>query len=113
MSFMQKQITIKSKWLRVETTHGTEFIPSELVNGVATCAADDVENMPIWFNKVQEYTEGEPQEWEWIEGYGARMSAPGYMDCTEWAVFDTVKEAEDYLEEYYGDDESAETEDSE
>lgn len=33
------------------------------------------------------------------------MSAPGYMDCTEWAVFDTVAEANEYLNEMYGDDE--------
>jgi len=43
-----------------------------------------------------------------IEGYGARLSAPGYLDCTEWAVFDTVAQAEQYLEEMYGDEESEE-----
>lgn len=38
------------------------------------------------------------------------MSAPGYLDCTEWCVFDSVKEAREYLKEYYGDDESDEPE---
>jgi len=103
-SFMQRQITRKDKWLRVETTQGTEFLPSELVSNVSNCDADNVENMPLWFNAIQQYTEGEPQEWEWIEGYGARLSAPGYLDCTEWAVFDTVAEAEAYLADMYGDD---------
>ena len=31
------------------------------------------------------------------------MSAPGYMDCTEWAVFDTEDEALAYLEDMYED----------
>lgn len=31
----------------------------------------------------------------------ARMSAPGYLDATEWAAFDTREEAEDYLIEMY------------
>lgn len=29
----------------------------------------------------------------WRCGWGARMSAPGYMDCTDWCVYDTEKEA--------------------
>ena len=37
----------------------------------------------------------------YIKGYGARLSAPGYMDCTEWAVFDTEEEAQEYLVESY------------
>jgi hypothetical protein len=42
---------------------------------------------------------------ELIEGFGARLSAPGYMDCTEWCVFETEEEATTYLVEMYGDDE--------
>ena len=44
-------------------------------------------------------------------GYGARLSAPGYLDCTEWAVFETEDEAREYLEEMYPDDEEDEPED--
>jgi hypothetical protein len=33
------------------------------------------------------------------------MSASGYMDCTEWSVFETEAEAVEYLEDYYGDEE--------
>ncbi|MCP3885122.1 MAG: hypothetical protein GY700_06540 [Propionibacteriaceae bacterium] len=36
-------------------------------------------------------------------GYGARLSKPGYLDCTEWAVFDTQREAAEYLLETYYD----------
>ena len=56
---------------------------------------------------IRDYCEGTPQSWENIQGYGARLSAPGYMDCTEWCVFDSVEEAEEYLTETYGDEEGA------
>lgn len=34
---------------------------------------------------------------EKIEGYGVRLSASGYLDCTEWSVFDTEIEAVNYV----------------
>lgn len=36
--------------------------------------------------------------------YGARLSASGFMDCTDWYIFDTEQEAIDYLLENYGGD---------
>lgn len=35
-------------------------------------------------------------------GWGARLSAPGYMDHTEWSIFDTEQEALDYLRDELG-----------
>ena len=43
-------------------------------------------------------------------GYGARLSAPGYMDSTSWTVFKTREDAEEFLREEY-DVEEEETED--
>lgn len=108
MAFMQKQITAKQTWLRVETTQGTFFVDGGLHLNVSNCPADEVENNPIWASTVRQHVEGEPQSWEWIKGYGARLSAPGYLDCTEWTVFQTQAEAEQYLEETYPDDEEDE-----
>lgn len=36
-------------------------------------------------------------------GYLARLSAPGYLDCTEWSAFATQVDAEVYLIETYTD----------
>jgi len=36
--------------------------------------------------------------------WGARLSAPGYLDCTEWSTFRTERGAMEYLAETYGDD---------
>ncbi len=37
-------------------------------------------------------------------GYGARLSAPGFLGRTDWIVFDSEKEARFYLEEHHGED---------
>ncbi len=54
------------------------------------------------------YVEGNVLSWELIQGYGARLSAPGYLDCTEWTVFDTPEEAQAYLDENFPDEEEEE-----
>jgi len=106
--FMQKQVTGNENWLRVETSQGTDFLPGDLCIFVRNSDADMPESKREEYKKaIWEYTAGEPQEWENIKGFGARLSAPGYLDCTEWAVFDTEDEAREYLEEMYGDDEES------
>jgi hypothetical protein len=99
MGFMEPQITDKERWAQVETNCGTEFVPLEqlgltLPDGIGACT-----------ELLRDYLEGNRvfsvQE---REGYGARLSAPGYLDCTEWAIFDTEEEARAYLEETYGEE---------
>jgi hypothetical protein len=108
--FMQKQITRKQNWLRVETAQGTEFIDSAslcLFVRNSDCPSQPLteDERSSTIKKIQPYTEGTPQSWENIQGYGARLSAPGYLDCTPWDVFDTAEEAEKYLQDTYGEDE--------
>lgn len=38
------------------------------------------------------------------------MSALGYLDCTEWPVFDTEDEANEYLADNYPDEDEDESE---
>ena len=98
--FMQEQITNKVRWLRVETKDaGTEFI-SVYDTGLDIPNGNDFEQ-PDVAATIRQYTEGEPESWENIEGYGARLSAPGYLDCTEWTVFDSLDAAQEYLTETY------------
>jgi hypothetical protein len=109
-SFMRHQATGLQNWLRVETTHGTEFVSiadtSLFVRDSETLThpMTDAERADV-VAKIRQYTDGEPQSWENVKGYGARLSAPGYLDCTEWTVFDTEEEARAYLEEMYPEDE--------
>ena len=113
MGHMQQQITEKQRGWKVETLDGTSYVPG------------DVEPVPVWMadcamlyskdlgqldilvfnhlasrleqyvegnNKITEITEIETGTW-----FFARLSAPGYLDCTEWCAFLTKKEAREYL----------------
>ena len=41
------------------------------------------------------------------KGIGARLSASGYLDCTDWTIHDTEKEAREFIRETYDvDDET-------
>lgn len=88
MSFMKPQYE-HALWYEVETTHGTEFVPANLVG--------DKKGREY----LEPYLEGEYISHEMRTGVGARLSAPGYMDCTSWTVFDTKEEARAYIEETY------------
>jgi hypothetical protein len=94
MAFMQKQVTEKQEWIEVETTAGTFFVARSWIG-----------ESPIDAEDLQQYCEGKVLSWEPRIGYGARLSAPGYLDCTEWSVFDTPEEAQAYLDENYPDEE--------
>lgn len=94
MSFTQRQVTSKMQWWQVETTAGTEFFPVELIG-----------KEPADSDAFELYCEGQVLSWEKIEGFGARLSAPGYLDCTEWTVFSSESDAEAYLENMYPEDE--------
>ena len=108
--FMQRQVTGNENWLQVETRQGTEFIriaDTSLFVRNSDCTSqpltDDEREETI--DKIRDYTSNTPESWENIKGYGACLSAPGYLDCTEWSVFDTAEEANEYLAEEYPEDE--------
>ena len=81
MAFMQPEI-VYGEWCEIETDHGAFLVPAEDAEGA--CA--NAPNGAIAERK---------------QGYGARLSAPGYLDCTEWTVFATEDEARTYLTDTY------------
>ena len=87
MGFMKPQIVYGAFW-RVETTAGTEFIDADLIgrSELDDCCEGTIE---------------EDEDPEMIHGWGARLSAPGYLDCTDWSVFNTQEKAESELREMY------------
>lgn len=87
MAFMEPQIEFMSAYL-VETNIGTECVPEDV--------CDDP-------TKLEPYLEGSRIESvDRKEGWFGRLSAPGYMDCTEWlGPFDTEGEARVALDELY------------
>lgn len=95
--FMQPQV-YKGQYFSIETTEGTEIVPSDVIGRTVGTAAEAFEN----------YVSGsieDPDECiECKSGWLARMSAPGYMDCTEWTVYDSEAEAWEQLLKDYGND---------
>ncbi len=109
MDFMEQQITDKERWAAVETDCGTEFVPIEQLGILLPVREDGPEWVDDCADILRPYLEGNRVfSVEETTGYGARLSAPGYLDCTQWAVFDTEQEARDYLEETYGDEQEGE-----
>jgi len=100
MEFMQKQTTDQKRWLEIDGDHGTAFVQYDAVylsQNQKTCAPQKAD--------LQAFYDGdEIYSIEIIDGYGARLSAPGYMDCTAWAVFETPEEARKYLNETFEKD---------
>lgn len=84
---MQQQIQ-NDLWWKVEGNEGTYYVPAEYFG-----RSEAMSNYP-----------GQATHCRKIRGWGARLSAPGYMDCTEWCVFKTKKEAKEYIHKTYGED---------
>lgn len=105
MAFMEPQVEY-GQWLEIDTTNGTEFIPADLIS--LDIELNETSENEEHLEEVAQYCEGEPQSVKLREGWGCRLSAPGYMDCTEWSVFETEKEAKEHLDEMYGGEDADE-----
>jgi len=107
MSFMQRQVYFGT-WICIDGEDGSEEIPADLVNSTLykLAGAEGFRFDPdALFAACRDYTRNrECHDISVREGWGARLSAPGYMDCTEWTVHDTREEAEKYLAEMYPDE---------
>lgn len=119
MSFMEHEITGKQLWYVIDGNRGIDYMPAEYVNFLKSVpmgrSIDD--SYPRLFaalcKAVRDYTENTYIDTiEVIAGYGARLSAPGYMDCTEWSIFNTPEEAQAYLNEHYPNDDEDDTDES-
>jgi hypothetical protein len=107
MAFMQQEITDSQTWLEIDGTHGITFIPTDLLSADefrdATQTEYDLSDASL-AESFGKYYDGTVESVSLRIGFGARLSAPGYMDCTEWSVYDTREQAAAELAEMYGDD---------
>ena len=95
-----KNQIVYGRWIMVDGPCGIDAIPFDVV-----FSNTSKKTLHPTFNDVREYTENK-EAWsiEIRDGYGARLSAPGYMDCTSWTVYDTEDAAKVALEEMYGEE---------
>jgi hypothetical protein len=100
MPFMEPEIVF-GRWIEVDGNVGTEFIDADLVGDIEPYQGPAIA-IP---EPLATYCENRTAtEIKVVQGYGARFSAPGYLDHTDWCVFETEKEAQDYLDEQTEDD---------
>ena len=89
MAFMKPQYE-EGSWYEVEMEGDHTFwLPSYLFRGEPT--ADDVRQfcgLPYASHRT-------------VQGVGARLSAPGYLDCTDWDVFPDMASARQHVEDFY------------
>lgn len=86
--FMQPQL-VYGDWCEVSSTDGIFFVPRDVAGENPT-----PENL-------DDHIEGDYIEHKLLSGWGARLSAPGYLDCTDWAVYKTEEEAKRFLRDTY------------
>ena len=76
-----KPHTLFEDFVEYEWNGGTYFVPAD-IEGI----------LPSNIEIIERYSD------KWF----SRLSAPGYLDCTDWSgPFDTEEEAFNYLEEMY------------
>jgi hypothetical protein len=92
------EITQEAFW-EIDTIEGQTFIPAdcfEYGHAIEKTLARAGRNPGIDQNVSVTYH---------VNAWFCRLSASGYLDCTEWnGPFDSEEEARAYLEEAYGDD---------
>lgn len=95
VAFMQPQV-YKGGYFKVNTSVGTEIVPADLVGATGGTVAVE---------SLRYYLEGEPDDANEVEGmetgWLARMSAPGYLDCTAWSAYPTEAAAWAALHEMF------------
>jgi len=104
MGFMESQITNKMEWLMVDG-NGIEYLPEDIVDTnrirkllkIEDAEAKDLVIDHIIWPMIKDYVRihnsSEIDSVEVITGYGVRLSAPGYSDCTDWEVYRSLWEA--------------------
>lgn len=101
MAFMKPEI-YHGTYFQVSTTMGNETVPTDIIG----------RTMAVHVDALLNYLKGTPDDpeecCEVLTGWLARMSAPGYLDCTDWTTHKSEQAAQAYLADMYGtdDDES-------
>lgn len=106
MSFMQPEIWF-DEFYTLETDCGTETVPVD-VCGILE-ETDDEWTPEELADHFGDYIEGQKiYSAELCSGWMYRLSAPGFLDCTETGSAETEQEAIESILELYGNDDSPE-----
>lgn len=111
MAFMEHDITEHQTWILIDGNNGITYLPADVEPRIV--AALSIGQDATAEELALDYYDGsQVYSVELTEGYGARLSAPGYMDYTQWTVFDSMEAAYEFLrDEYPMDSEDDDSED--
>lgn len=94
--FMKPEVTGKTFGYGVTLDNGSFFWVPGFLSGEGHTAPD----VHTWAESLKQYapegvdTNGKVISTGRLDGYFARLSAPGYMDCTDWEFFTNKRTAE-------------------
>ncbi len=116
MSFMQPEIYCGEYW-EVESPNGSTFFPVEVVGNLGLNVGDSISYRFPTEQEKRESGATQPENPFTIyvespvvysatlcDGVLGRLSAQGYMDCTNWSPYDSEEEAEEGLAEECADE---------
>ena len=100
--FMSPEIIRDRNVLLVETMNGMECVPGDTLGLPDPPSIEDDESCQSYATKVSDYCQGGIVDVESacqpMSGYVCRMSASGYMDCSEWIFCETESDVLRWLE---------------
>lgn len=97
MAFMEPEV-IKGRGWEVETSDGTFYVPGMVLEEKAS------KRTLMQYAPEPISPRATVHRWREVTGYFARLSAPGYLDATDWEFFRTAREAEAWEAEQESDD---------
>ena len=95
---MQTEIRQTSFW-QITTDDGVTYYPFPDFTGKEAASYHDID---VEDCSEAELMAGDHPAVGFHSGYLARLSAPGYLDCTEWTAHETKQQAIEHLNEMYG-----------
>ena len=107
MNFMQSDIRLDD-WWEIDGRDGITFVQFDTykLDVPFNVVFTEGEIFNELLGGLTDYYEGDGvTSFEKRFGYGARLSAPGYLDCTSWSLHKTRAEAEEFLNDMYGEEE--------
>lgn len=93
MTLHMRPEIISGTFVEIETQFGTTVVPMDVAG---TTDKDEL----LQYTDCS--TEEDIEDVSVVEGFGVRLSAAGYMDCTDWTVVDSEEEAQEKIIEWFG-----------
>jgi len=95
MAFMQIEVSGPEYWIILDGPCGGEMIPCDVCGRLLENDDSEDDYIQAAFAAISEFTENRKcWEIEEVFGYAGRLSAPGYLDCTDWmGPYDSAEEA--------------------